>query len=123
MNSLSKFGLSNVTYGSLGNALRLSRSAEKNKRRLAIIMYASAILGVGTVVFLVFTFASNQAPAAALDGEKPEINISSPSNNVTITGPPSGVTITILGEAPDHGSGIQKVEVRFISAPSKTAIK
>lgn len=120
MTPLVKFGLSDATYGSLENAFRLRTSADKKKSRLAIIVYASVILGIGTGLFFVFPLVNNQAPAAALDGEKPEINIASPSNNITLTGPPSGVTITIRGEAKDPDSGIQKVEVRFISNASKT---
>jgi hypothetical protein len=119
LTSLNKFGLSEATYGSLKNALNIRRSAEK-KKRLAIIIYASALLGIGPAVILAITFVGNQPSAAALDAQKPEINISSPSNNVTINGPHSGVAITVVGEAMDPGSGIQKVEVRFIGAASKT---
>lgn len=112
-------GLSEPTYGSLENAFNIRRSAEK-KKRLAIIIYASALLGIGPAVILAITFVAYQPFTAALDAQKPEITISSPSNYVTITGPQSEVAITIVGEATDLGSGIQKVEVRFISATSKT---
>lgn len=111
--------MSEATYGSLENAFNIRRSAEK-KKRLEIIIYASALLGIGPVVILAITFLAYQPSAAALDAQKPEINISSPSNYVTITGPQSGVAITVVGEAMDPSSGIQKVEVRFISAASKT---
>lgn len=116
----------------LENTIRLCRSVEKKKKtRVTVLMSASTLVGIVVVVLLAFTYPSalggivslvvgaNQPPTY-FDAEKPEIKISSPSNNDTIAGPETGVGITIVGEARDRGTGIQKVEVRFMTATSKS---
>ena len=126
--------MSDPTFASLENAISQSRSAQKKKGRVTVLMIASILLGTVVVVSLAFTYPSElrgigalavganpDPPLAYFDSEKPEIKISSPSNNVTFVAPPSGVEITIGGEARDDGTGIQKVEVRFMTATSKTS--
>lgn len=105
---------------------------KKKKARVTVLICASTLLGIVLVVSLAFTYPSALEgirafavgaiqPPAYFDTGKPEIKILSPSNYVTIAGPPTGVGITIVGEARDDGTGIQKVEVRFMTATSKTS--
>jgi peptidoglycan/xylan/chitin deacetylase (PgdA/CDA1 family) len=47
------------------------------------------------------------------DATKPTISISSPLNNAVMTGPASGVAISITGSASDFGSGLNAVELKL----------
>lgn len=49
----------------------------------------------------------------APDHSKPIVMITLPANGATITGPSSGVVVSILGTSSDSGSGVNKVDVRW----------
>ena len=57
------------------------------------------------------------------DTTPPSVDITSPADAATISGPSSGVTVDVAGTASDEsgGSGIQKVEVKVGSNPFKLA--
>jgi hypothetical protein len=57
------------------------------------------------------------------DTTAPTVDVTSPADGATISGPSSGVTVAVTGTASDEsgGSGIQKVEVKVGSNPFKLA--
>ena len=57
------------------------------------------------------------------DTTPPTVDVTSPADAATISGPSSGVTVAVTGTASDEsgGSGIQKVEVKVGSNPFKLA--
>ncbi len=61
--------------------------------------------------------------SAGSDTTAPTVAITSPANGATVSGPSTGVTINVAGNASDNsgGSGIQKVEVQVGSNPLKLA--
>jgi hypothetical protein len=60
--------------------------------------------------------ADNSPPPS--DTVAPNVAVTSPANGTTISGPSTGVTVTVAGTASDNsgGSGVQKVEVKVGSA-------
>jgi len=114
--------LSDAAYGSLENALNRKKFSKGKKKRTSKTKFVSVVFSIGLAGALMFAFVLARSPSSAIEQDyaKPIIMISEPWTNSTITGESSGAVIGIDGMSADSGSGLEKVEVRLISATSKT---
>lgn len=80
------------------------------------VLNSAGVPSVGKFIKIPGT-ANNPPPG---DTTAPTVDVTSPANGATISGPSSGVTVNVTGTASDNsgGSGIQKVEVQVGSANS-----